>query len=126
MSVMSGRFYGQAPSVLGSNNSRSNDGIERVLTMLNEQRDVTFNSQQQTDSLMMLCDNMTSEVGKLKEEVATLNDKVEALNSKVDSANTSSANSKKSKGKLPKELSVSSVKVFEGLRVAFCQITSLE
>lgn len=105
---MSGRFYGSAPGTTSNQSDRSGDNMGRVLDLLTEQREVMFNTQQQNESLMMLCDKMSSEVENLKGEVVTMKETISALNSKVEESNHSiPSSSKKGKSKLPIELSVS-------------------
>lgn len=101
---MSGRFYGQAS---GASTNESGDTMDKILQLLTEQREVMFTTQQQNQSLMMLCDNMSVEVEKLKQEVVTMKESMSSLSSKVEESNSTSNSSKKSKCKLPRDLSVS-------------------
>lgn len=87
----SGRFYGQtsgssASGVMSGAPSRGDSEalertLERILGMLVEQRETAFNTMQQNQQLMMMCENnMGTEVTELKKEVAVLNNNLEVLN----------------------------------------------
>lgn len=105
--MSSGRFYGQLPGAGtrggSSRGTSESEMLQRVMGMLEEQREATFNTMQQNEQLMIMCEKMGTEVTELKKEVQVLKENAAALNTGLTAASTSA----KSKSKLPKELSVS-------------------